>query len=643
MCHQEKLDGSQKTKNLDDLSVSIDFDNLVRSDGGGRVMRMDNTRDDQIAMHWLERLHINLSGMSEDARNTVFALLHSPWECSQEAILQHVPAPLNTVILLLKRSVQRHVFGKRARLSVRAVIDGFWLNASVYDADGSAVDLPSNTVVARDAYVGVAKEDLAKANKVSATGRFAWDQLSDQAKGAVLALYATCDLAVHVMAGMFTRFDDDHSIRYVVDSRWHLAKRIRWFSLYWAQQSTSADAHTAQQIWALLPLVRDPVRYTELFEAWVDSLLDKYLCLHRKYIPQLLRTKNGSAVNTLRSRAELICFVWLQSLANGRENLLKAILAGQPIGVVSYGRLEEAGFNASEVDELLAESMAEGPGDQFVTPGDAPGTLNIQNMLLKYAFQKYVRPKLLLIGSPLGKWFEKEYVQRYLQERLDHSRFLVWTGINDEDAKYDADVIIYDKASDIFYFCQIKHRSEVLQPYLRDELDEFSRNKQIRHGCEQLIELRSRIDTPDVRSKLVSRAGKKLVDKALLSERSRFLLIHTVENLDMCTNDGISMYEWNTFRNLLQGRMSLIRNETDGELPYETQKLDFSDIEAVQTHLMNVLERFVEGTPSGQPTPRDMYDLLQQAELSLKYRIGLWLNDWPVLQTGIGFLRTPLL
>lgn len=141
----------------------------------------------------------------------------------------------------------------------------------------------------------------------------------------------------------------------------------------------------------------------------------------------------------------------------------------------------------------------------------------------------------------------------------------------------------------------------------------------------------------------MSKLGKKLVGTGLLSQRSRFLLVHTVENFDMCTRNGVSMYEWNTFRNLLQGRVLFSGRDVDGVTRYETKELDLSNLETVQEHLMNVAARLSEELASNQPTPKDSYALLRHAELSLQYRKALWLNDRQLGKFRARMLRVPLL
>jgi hypothetical protein len=600
---------------------------------------VSNTNSNTAASHWLEHLHINLGEMAGDARRTAFALLNSPWQCPKEDIVRYVPEPLNHAIVLIRRSVLRHVFGKYALLSAGTAISNTMICAYTFQSDGTAVDLRINAIGALEAYIGIAKEDLVKDG-------LQWADLSGQAQASLLTLYAACDTAVHVMAGMFEKCDtDNRSPHYVIHPKFQPAHKVMWFSRYWARQSNLSDGQMALTVDNTLERTPGFERKAPIFQVWVDWVLDKYLCLNIKYIPELLRTKNGSAMDELRSRAELLSFLWLRSIENQRDlgQVAQTILTDLPLTTVPLARLESAGFSATEVNTLLVESQEQALGDQLLTQGRDLECVHIHSMNPKFAVQKYLQPFLRRIGSPIGEWFEKDYLLRYLRDKLDETRFWAWSGINDQEAKYDADIIIYDKAPGIFYFCQVKHRAEVLQPFLRDELNEFSRNKAFRHGINQLQTLRSQIDSPGVRSRLVSRAGKKLVGEEPLAERSRFLLIHTVENFDMCTSDGIVMYEWNTFRNLLQGLVMQIGEDISEELRYRTQNLDFADIEGVQAHLMNITGRMHKDMGKEQPTPAHLYDLLNRAELSMDYRTALWLNDWPILPTGSASLRAPLL
>lgn len=58
-----------------------------------------------------------------------------------------------------------------------------------------------------------------------------------------------------------------------------------------------------------------------------------------------------------------------------------------------------------------------------------------------------------------------------------------------------------------------------------------------------------------------------------------------MEDFDFCSSQGVIMYEWNTFRNLLKGYMSSIRKQ-DKNIKFSQQNrelvIDFSDLKAVK-------------------------------------------------------------
>lgn len=213
----------------------------------------NNTASNASVSHWLELLHINLEGISANTRRTVFALLNSPWQCPKEDIVRYVPEPLNGAIILMQRSVLRHVFGKRAPLSARTAILNTRLNAYAFQSNGTRVSLQENALDAFVAYVGIAKEDLAKVGRQ-------WIDLSGQSKASLLALYATCEIAVYVMTGMFERLHvDSASHHYAIHPQLRPAHKVMWFSRYWVQQSTMSDALMAMEVDSALKRTQGPV------------------------------------------------------------------------------------------------------------------------------------------------------------------------------------------------------------------------------------------------------------------------------------------------------------------------------------------------------------------------------------------------
>ncbi|MGY4727077.1 hypothetical protein [Burkholderia pyrrocinia] len=198
--------------------------------------------DDAAPAHWLEHLSEGLAGLTADARRIAYSLLHSPWKCSHDDVLKHVPSPLGDSIVFLQQSVSRHVFRQRSRPSLGTAVLDVGIGAFTQGPNGSREAMGLNTVIAVDAYLGLAKEDLAKEN-------IRWSELSGPARASLLALYAKCEVAVHLMTGMFeTARDAGRTMHYVIPTRLHAARKMRWFSLYWAQQSNIADAHNARLV-----------------------------------------------------------------------------------------------------------------------------------------------------------------------------------------------------------------------------------------------------------------------------------------------------------------------------------------------------------------------------------------------------------
>src|SRR5690606_31224635 len=116
-------------------------------------------------------------------------------------------------------------------------------------------------------------------------------------------------------------------------------------------------------------------------------------------------------------------------------------------------------------------------------------------------------------------------------------RYSVYPGVNDEEQKYDADVIIVDKRSRALMFCQVKHRSTTLHPHLRDETKEYFNNDDIQHGLFQIKRLRELIATDGVLIRVRQSLRNKRLTAEDLGSRARFMLIHTIESLDFCTSE----------------------------------------------------------------------------------------------------------
>lgn len=57
-------------------------------------MQRESPLYDSAIAHWLEHLAENLKCLPTDARRIAYLLLYSPWDCSRDDVLAHVPSPL---------------------------------------------------------------------------------------------------------------------------------------------------------------------------------------------------------------------------------------------------------------------------------------------------------------------------------------------------------------------------------------------------------------------------------------------------------------------------------------------------------------------------------------------------------------------
>ena len=185
------------------------------------------------------------------------------------------------------------------------------------------------------------------------------------------------------------------------------------------------------------------------------------------------------------------------------------------------------------------------------------------NLSLKYAMAAYSRD-FFHSNAAFGEWFEKDYIKNYLRDRIAESRYATLEGFksaSDESIKYDVDVLLFDRKFCRLYFIQVKHRGGTGHFYLRDELRRILWFPSLwGKAVEQLRGVRDNLGSGKLLDRIKNsfhREGlsPKLVTPEWLRNNSGFIIVHSVENFDFGMKDGIAMYEWNTFRNLLKGEM----------------------------------------------------------------------------------------
>uniref|UniRef100_UPI003D0BEDC8 hypothetical protein n=1 Tax=Arcobacter sp. TaxID=1872629 RepID=UPI003D0BEDC8 len=171
-------------------------------------------------------------------------------------------------------------------------------------------------------------------------------------------------------------------------------------------------------------------------------------------------------------------------------------------------------------------------------------TNDLQNVL-KVAFLQRFNNKT----SELGNLFE-DYVHHYCINKYSDNYDFITTSINCEglesckDIKPDIDMTIYDKQRDFYYFTQIKY-TLIHKPYLKDEIKTLCDSNSLKTGIRQLRDFKSALKFKEFRDRLDE------LNINIKNNNFALILIHNTFQYDFQKIEDIQLYEWNSFRNLL--------------------------------------------------------------------------------------------
>jgi hypothetical protein len=390
-----------------------------------------------------------------------------------------------------------------------------------------------------------------------------FDRLPLQARTSLVVLYMFAQLVFWLLLEIIERVDG----RFVLTTNAERldACRLYFFGHELARQSRIADAlaqiniikRAASDYGSLEKMSR---RDWTLIDSFIDETLEKYFGCHPHFLASM-QGPNEQKFGEFRRRSALICYLFLRSqeeLVNAGQSVQSDLWATFLPTKVTVEELLRVGFSNDEIQDAISASEAALQGEQLVRcQGD--GTLSVGDLNLKYALVAYSN-KFFEGNAAYGNWFEKDYIRNYLKKRLAGSRYAILQGFksgSDEEIKYDVDVTIFDCQFNRLYFVQIKHRGKTLLPYLRDELKEFSEGQAVIKAVAQLKPLKENASSRKLRDqiKTVLRNGGfsvQHIDVESLCRQSGLIVVHSIENFDFSMKDGVAMYEWNTFRNLLR-------------------------------------------------------------------------------------------
>ena len=530
----------------------------------------------------------------------VLSLINNPINISETDVRKYLPSNLAKVLCTLKKYALLSLEDKN--FFINRGVENFGIKLYVLNNRGKELIIDNYKFIEND-YRERIQDDLVK-NHLTGLDKISYKKIVN-----LYAFYAFSEFVFYILLGVIEKIDNR---RYKINEEYMDHYKMIWFSRYFTKQSHLSDLIFRKGISAHVNS-----RNSELFQGYVDVILDKYISFHPNYI-RFLDSNDSQIFSNMRSLVELISFLSFQH--DIEQHSIEDVFDQQV--TIDKCKLHKFGFSKDEI-KFLFNTMNElgvREHDRIATELNYD-QIRINDINLKFAIRT-VSSGYLTNMKKIGKWFESGYIQEYLKDKLNSNRFIVTDGINNPKEKYDADMIIYDKASNLIYFCQIKHRITTVHPFFSDEFNEYCRNESLNHGIDQLCHLRSNILTSGVRERLVSRLGKKIIGKIDIERNCRFILLHSIENLDMCTKNGISMYEWNTFRNLLQGSMSSFENGDFNQIIYDNALIDFSDIMNVQDYLIKEIQKSYDNQGSSLG-PAKEWEMLNGARVLFMFNTSI--------------------
>ncbi len=178
-----------------------------------------------------------------------------------------------------------------------------------------------------------------------------------------------------------------------------------------------------------------------------------------------------------------------------------------------------------------------------------------------YSQEESLKKELIKFGDI----FERDYIYQYLSN-LDVKRFKIYPSINPnnnaEIKGYDIDLVIEDQLFEQFYFVQVKYRTKWLPKFYSERCWELTTGI-LKDYERQLRVFKDNLNHPSIRKKLNQRKFEGL-EKAT-DDNSHFIFLHNLPFLNFYEYNGIHFYEWNLFRNILQGaKVYWMRGQTAG-------------------------------------------------------------------------------
>jgi hypothetical protein len=225
---------------------------------------------------------------------------------------------------------------------------------------------------------------------------------------------------------------------------------------------------------------------------------------------------------------------------------------------MSAAELSQYGLDFSAVATLLQRQSDALVTDQFLLRRDDTLTMRIEGaekgirQLFHVLEVEYGDRDALRIHVG-GYFYEKTHIRQRIEQGADFlPRFRILDGfdrykvVGGVQSQCDVEFIIHDTEQNHYYFIQVKHALLGEKAFLEAVIEAIQ--KDIGKGLLQLREAKRLLNVGALNATMKARG----VTDAVPANCS-FVLLHNIAQLDFqYAEDGISLYDWATFRNLLK-------------------------------------------------------------------------------------------
>lgn len=324
-------------------------------------------------------------------------------------------------------------------------------------------------------------------------------------------------------------------------------------------------------------------------EPLIDRILDQNLS-----IPWRQLTPQGRELQSIQEIYNATALVAVLAVSEARGESVKMIGSD----------LTKYGLDFSAISKLLHRQAQALVTDRFVTRQGS--TLRIRFEAASKGLRCYYRALEMEFGEcdalrqhVGGFFFEKTHIKRRIENGADYQpRYRIFDGFDRYQVlggapnETDVEFIICDVEQRHYYFAQIKHALLGEKAFFNSVVEAIQ--KDLGQGINQLREAKRLLESKQLGDTLAVRGIQDATP-----ENCSFVLLHNIAQFDFqSTEDGISLYDWATFRNLLKDAECFRGSSNgDGELIRLPSAL-------LVDHPMRVISRLL----AEHPAYKDMYN-----------------------------------